>query len=164
MPDPAGSGELQPLRPDGTKIDATFEVLPLTVVDLLYHHKAGARNSPRAVNQDYHEGLETLLSRLASVEATIVRILVDSSTARRLAPDDRELDLDFPIDLSLDTDVHLLRLDITRAQKSVARRPGVEPVGGNDQKRIRMTVLFDRSPITSEHLSDLLKHGSINEP
>jgi len=152
---------LQPLRPDGTTIDATFEVVPVTVVDLIYYHKAGARGSPRAVNQDYHEGLETLLARLASVLATIVCILVDSSTARRLAPHDRKLGLNFPIDLSPDMDLHVLRLDITRAQKSVSRRPGVESVGGNDQKRIRMTLLFDRTPISHEELPELLRLGEV---
>jgi len=131
---------MHPARDDGTALEATFEVSQLPVFDLVFHHKAGARDSPRSVNADYHEALETLLARLASVRATILGIAVDSAIAQELPPDERELRLDFPIALSADTDTASLRLDITRAQKPIARRPDAKPGGGNDQKRIRLTL------------------------
>ena len=134
------TGPMHPARDDGTALEATFEVSQLPVFDLVFHHKAGARDSPRSVNADYHEALETLLARLASVRATILGIAVDSAIAQELPPDERELRLDFPIALSADTDTASLRLDITRAQKPIARRPDAKPGGGNDQKRIRLTL------------------------
>lgn len=136
----SATGPIHPRRDDGSPVDATFELSPVPWFEITYHHKAGGRDSPRSVNADYHEGLELLLSRLASVRAKILGISVDSGVARALAPDDRELDLDFPIDLAPTVDCAALRLEITRAQKSVGRRPDAKSDGGNDQKRILITV------------------------
>jgi len=41
--------------------------------------------------------------------------------ARELDPADRELDLPFPLAVGTDTDVPALRLEITRAQRPIAR-------------------------------------------
>jgi hypothetical protein len=133
------SGDLHPIRADGTLIDATFELDAVPVFEIVYHHKAGRRGGPRSVNADYHEGLRLLLERLASVDATVLGISVDSSVALKLEPWERELDLPFPIELDSGTDCEALRLQITRAQKPVARREDAKPDGGNDQKRIRLT-------------------------
>src|SRR3954454_23673048 len=104
------TGLLHPRRDDGTELDATFEVGVVPVFELVFHHKAGGRGSPRAVNSDYHEGLELLLSRLGSVGVSILSIEFDSSIARELEPGDRELDLPFPIRVGPATDVATLRL------------------------------------------------------
>jgi hypothetical protein len=135
---------LHPRRDDGALVDATFEVHVVPVFDLIYHHKAGGRNSERSVNSDYHEGLELLLGRLAKLRCSILGISVDSSVARALPPEERELDLAYPIELGERIDVARLRRRITKAQKSVARRPDAKPGGGNDQKRIRITLSCDR--------------------
>ena len=50
-----GGGPLHPQRDDGSLLDATFELTTVPVYELLYHHKAGGQ---RAINADYHEGLE----------------------------------------------------------------------------------------------------------
>ena len=63
------SAPLHPCRDDGSTLDATFELSSIQLYEVVYHHKAGARDSPRSVNADYHEGLELLLQRLASVSA-----------------------------------------------------------------------------------------------
>ena len=118
---------------------------------MVYHHKAGRRGSVRSVNADYHEGLELLLSRLARLKCSILGISVDSGVARQLPPECRELDLDFPILLDERTDAAALRRRITKAQRSVARRPNVKLGGGNDQKRIRIT-LSCQVPILCEEL------------
>src|SRR4051794_32506908 len=118
---------LHPLRKDGSTVDASFDVSALPGFEIVYHHKAGARGSPRSVNADYHEGLELLLERLAGLEATIIGISVDSGVARALDPTERELDLGFPIALDSSTDAAILRLSITRAQKPVARHPDAKP-------------------------------------
>jgi hypothetical protein len=109
------TGPEHPLREDGSPIDATFELSEVPWFEITYHHKAGTRGGPRSVNADYHEGLEVLLTRLASVRAKIIGISVDSGIARELHPDDRELDLEFPIDLDPTVDCRSLRLEITRA-------------------------------------------------
>src|SRR4051812_35509861 len=139
---------LHPLREDGSTVDASFDVSALPVFEIVYHHKAGARGSPRSVNADYHEGLQLLLSRLAAVGATILGISVDSGVALALDPAARELDLQFPIVLDSSTDAAILRLDITRAQKPVARRPDAKRGGGNDQKTVRMTISLETSGIS----------------
>jgi hypothetical protein len=138
------SGPLHPTRADGSTLDATFELSSVPVYEIVYHHKAGRRGTPRAVNSDYHEGLELLLERLGSIGAMILGVSVDSSVARELSEADPELDLPFPLRVDRRTDIRELRLDITRAMKPVARRPGAKPDGGNDQKRIRLTVTLDR--------------------
>src|SRR3954469_20825863 len=147
---------LHPLRKDGSTVDASFNVSALPVFEIVYHHKAGARGSPRSVNADYHEGLELLLSRLAPVGATIVGISVDSGVARELDPAERELDLQFPISVDSTTDAAILRLSISRAQKPVARHPDAKPGGGNDQKTIRMTISLQTPGISTEELATLL--------
>jgi len=155
------SGPLHPLAADGSAIEATFELSTAPVFDLVYHHKAGGRNSNRSVNVDYHKGLEILLGRLAQLEMTIVRIAVDSSVALKLDPADRELDLEFPIKLGPATDSHELRLTITRAQKPIARRPDVKPGGGNDQKSIRITLASEDDMLTFDHLRTVLVAGEV---
>jgi hypothetical protein len=151
--------ELHPLRADGSRVDATFAIEAVPVFEVVYQHKAGARNGPRAVNSDYHEGLELVLDRLADLDATILGITVDSGVALQLPPEDRELDLPFPIVLSDATDIHELRLQITRAQRPVARRPGAQPGGGNDQKTIRITFSSGDAGLDLARLQHVLVHG-----
>jgi hypothetical protein len=131
---------LHPISAEGTELDATFDLARESVFCVTYHHKAGASGDPRSVNADYHQGLELLLERLASLGAEILDISVDSSVARKLAQPDRRLNLHFPIRLEQGKNIRKLRMDITRAQKPIARRPGVRPGGGNDQKTIRMLL------------------------
>lgn len=133
------SPAMHPRRDDGTTVDATFELTSIPLFEIVYHHKAGRRGSPRSVNADYHEGLELLLARLATVGCVIHGIAVDSGVARELSPEQRELDLRYPLEVTDRTDVGRLRLEITRSQKSIARRADAKPGGGNDQKRIRIT-------------------------
>lgn len=151
----ASSGPLHPQRDDGSVVDATFELSSVAVYELVFHHKAGARGSPRSINADYHEGLELLLERLGSLRCSILGISVDSGIARELDPSERELSLEFPIDLDGATDIHALRLEITRAQRTVARRADAKPGGGNDQKRIRLAIAFD-SAVDFDQLKRIL--------
>ena len=53
------------------------------------------------------------------------------------------MDLSFPLELDERTEIATLRLDITRAQKPIARRADAKEGGGNDQKRLRMTFLVE---------------------
>ena len=109
------------------------------------------------MNSDYNQGLELLLARLAQLRLTILGIAVDSSVARELAPDDRELALDFPIGLRPGMNTYDLRLKISRAQKPIARRTNVKPGSdGNSQRRIRITLTGDDPLMTYDHLIDQL--------
>jgi hypothetical protein len=54
-----------------------------------------------------------------------------------------------------------LRLTITRAQKPIARRADAKPGGGNDQKRIRITLTGDDPLLTYDRLVGLLVGGDI---
>lgn len=153
------SGPLHPRSADGTALDATFELNTVPVFDIIYHHKAGGRGTDRSVNADYHQGLELLLERLAQLQVSILGIAVDSGVARELDPAHRELALDFPIDLRPGMSSYELRLSITRAQKPVARRADARPGGGNDQKRIRITLTSDDPLLTYDHLLSVLVDG-----
>jgi hypothetical protein len=149
---------LHPLRSDSTEVDATFEVGSIGAFQIVFHHKAGRRGSERSVNADYHEGLELVLRRLIALRVTILAIAVDSSVARELPVEDRELELEYPIHLR-DQDAHLLRMDITRAQKTVARRATAKPGGGNDQKRIVLTITDHQGQLTAASLRTALVRG-----
>jgi hypothetical protein len=132
--------KLRPVSAEGTILDATFDLALESVFCLTYHYKAGRRGSSRSINPDYHAGLELLLERLASLRAEILNISVDSIAARKLDPPERRLRLDFPIRLEQGMNIGELRMEITRAQKPIARRPNAKPGGGNDQKTIRITL------------------------
>jgi hypothetical protein len=149
----------RPRSAEGVQLDATFEIEALCAFDVVYHHKAGARGSQHSVNADYHAGLELLLARLGQLQMTILGIWVDSGIARKLPPADRQLDLRFPIRVDSHTNHHELRLLITRAQKSVARRANAKPNGGNDQKRIRITVCSDKKRLSRDALVAVLLNG-----
>lgn len=81
---------------------------------------------------------------------------MDASVALELDPAERELDLPLPTDLDRGVDCSALRLEITRAQKPVARRPEAKPGGGNDQKRIRLTITCDDSRLNLDPMRDFL--------
>lgn len=109
-------------------------------VDLVVHARFGGPGSERGRNVDYFDALEVLLRRLAGLRATIVMGTVDSAVARRLPEAERALELPWPIRLSPASDCQQLRLDITRAQRVVARAPDAKAHGGNNHKRIRLAV------------------------
>jgi hypothetical protein len=154
------SGPLQPFANDGATLEATFELSTVPVFEIVYHHKAGGRESARSVNADYNQGLELLLARLAQLQVTILGIVVDSSVALELEPADRELALDFPIKLRADVNTYELRLNISRAQKPIARRANVKPGSdGNSQKRIRITLTGDNPSLNYDQLLHYLVSG-----
>lgn len=154
------SGPLTPFAEDGATIEATFELSTVPVFEIIYHHKAGGRESQRSVNADYNQGLELLLARLAQLQMTILGIALDSSVAHELDPADRELALDFPIKLRPNMNIYELRLNISRAQKPVARRANVKPGSdGNSQKRIRITLTGDDPSLSYDQLLHRLVRG-----
>lgn len=154
------SGPVHPFANDGVALDATFELSTVPVFEIVYHHKAGGRESARSVNADYNQGLELLLARLAQLQLTILGIAVDSSVAQELDPANRELALNFPINLRANMNTYELRLNVSRAQKPIARRANVKPGSdGNSQKRIRITLTSDDPSLNYDQLLHYLVSG-----
>lgn len=115
---------------------------------ITFHSRGGAEDEAR--NPDYIPGLRVLLSRLASVDATLKQVLLDSGPARKavtaglmvrhqlLLPGTSELYL-APLDAGE------LRRHISREQKSIKVLTGEEVIKtdsrGNGTRRIRLEIL-----------------------
>lgn len=128
----------------GQELDAEFVVEPLDRdvpgFDVVLRSRSGGRNSANRRNPDYFEALEEILRRLAAADATILNIEVDSTVTRALPASERRLDLEFPLIPEKSGDLAQLRRRITSAQRTIGRRSGVQPSGGNNHKQIRMTI------------------------
>ncbi|MDW3217092.1 MAG: hypothetical protein R8F63_00655 [Acidimicrobiales bacterium] len=130
--------QFQRLRP---QLDATFDLeTNESGVDLILHARYGGRRSLRATNVDYFPALELLLRRLADLGAAIEAVDVDSGPSRQLAPELRRLPLSYPILLTQERDLAGLRRRITAEQRGIARAPDAKPSGGNNHKRIRISL------------------------
>ena len=123
---------------------------------IVYHHKAGGRDSPRRstptttrASKRYwtssvpHARPSSASRSIRRSPASSTQPIANSNSRSRLR-------------LEPGMNVHALRLDITRAQKPIARRPDAKPDGGNDQKRIRITLTSDDHSFTYDHLLELL--------
>ncbi|MEI8411460.1 MULTISPECIES: hypothetical protein [unclassified Kribbella] len=101
----------------------------------------GMSGTQRSRNRDYPLTLETLLRRLAMVDAVLEDVLVDSRNTRTLTPRDRRiqpLPWSYPIQLGEVADFDLLRKAITRPQGNIG---STAARGGNERKRIRLTFV-----------------------
>lgn len=121
--------------------------------DIVLHARSGARGSSRALNTEYAPALEVLLGRLARRDVVVRTVSVDSRQARALPPEERVLDLAFPIRLGSATDIHELRTRLTEAQRPVARRSTTRTSGGNNHKRIRISTEGLTNFSTSEEVA-----------
>jgi hypothetical protein len=127
----------------GQRLNAEFDVeVHDSGAFITFHARYGTRGSGREVNIDYLRALEVVLARLGSLSAIITAIEVDSRVARDLALEKRLLALPYPLRLTIDTDADRLRRDITEAQRKVARDAKARPTGGNNSKRIRISLTF----------------------
>lgn len=133
-------------RADGTTVDANFTVSGHgTRWAITLDSRSGARGSDRSRNPDYNEALGSLLKSLHALDATLIDASVDSSYVR--AAKDRQAivlvpNRPYPIRLNTVHDLEELRLSLTRGQRTIARRPGTLPIGGNNSKRLRLNVVF----------------------
>lgn len=139
-----------PARPDGTEVDASFELHDWGAGwDLIALARGGKKGTPAARNTEYAEGLELVISRLAALEARIIDALLDSETVNRLPRDDRRLQLPLPIQLRPSLESRPLALTIGQALAKVARVPGAGS-GGNPTRRLLLAIEIDDRPSTSE--------------
>jgi len=123
----------------GDLLDAIFFVEPsegrLHVV-LESRAGAGRRGVPR--NPDYIAALDTILTRLANLGATLHDADVASRVTRDLPPELRRI-VDVPLRLDRTTSIEQLRSGLTRSAARVGREPGATG-SGNPTKRLRLTV------------------------
>jgi len=124
-------------------LDAEFDLEPHDDgAFIVFHARYGTRGSGREVNIDYLRALEVVLARLSELSATITAIEVDSRVARGLPLEQRLLPLSYPVQLTGGMDVGRLRRDVTEAQRRIARKSTAKPTGGNNHKRIRISLTF----------------------
>ncbi len=126
--------------PAGRPIDAHFNVDSRDgQYVVVFHSRSGSRlRKPR--NLDYALGLELLLSRLSTLDATVEDLRVDSRNARGLSAERCRLLIEFPYPLELRDikDTQALRLQITGAQRAagIASLPAGGRTGSGAWKRI----------------------------
>lgn len=145
------------LDEDNKPLDAAFELERTPQgVDVVLQSKSGPSRSGPGRNIEYNAVLELLLRRFASAGATIRRVEVDSTVARRLPLDDRLIALPYPLALSPATDAGALRIQITEGQRTVASDVPEGRPGGNKHKRIRLSVDLAGTGVESDDLPGLL--------
>lgn len=146
---------MKTLDDNGRLLDAEFDLERHEGgASIVFHARYGTRGSGREVNIDYLRAVEVVLARLSMQDAVITAIEVDSRVARGLPPEQRLLPLAYPLRLGKGMDVGRLRRDITEAQRQIARVSTAKPAGGNNHKRIRVSVMF---PLGTE--LDIVRHA-----
>jgi hypothetical protein len=123
---------------DGVPLDAKFtleeyEGRPSVVIE-----SRGGSAHPR--NPDYNPALREMLDRLGRLGASIVECFVDSGDVGHLSVAERRVTPGegFPVQLA-GVDAEVLRLELTRLQRPIGRRPGARGPG-NRTRRMRMVL------------------------
>ncbi|MGO4569979.1 hypothetical protein AB4Z52_34350 [Rhizobium sp. 2YAF20] len=139
---------------DNLQLQANFNV---TSDSGLYRlvFKAGGGNS----NPDYADGLQLIFERLATKDAVLVSLAVDSATAQA-NPDKKSSfnprGYECPIPLARVADLIDLRVAVTEAQKAIL---STASKGGSPRKTILMRLLIPNDPWTNETLEAYLRYG-----
>jgi hypothetical protein len=146
---------------DTGPLDARFDVETVDGTRTIVFRSRGGRP---VRNADYAEGLDLLLRRLASLDAVLDAVMVDSGDTRRknVPPADRLLDpgngRSYPVRLVDENDLAELRLALGRSQAAVGRSPAAS--GGNPTKQIRLYVTLAGSALSDGELEQALAVGS----
>ena len=127
-------------RSNGSVIDATFSAHQgATWTEIVISASGGSPGE--VINAEYTEGLETLLARLATLDATIVGVVLSSGPQSAQSIGRRLIGLEhhqYPIQLSSSLDVVKLRADITRGSShTLSESEG----GGNPRRRLSILVV-----------------------
>lgn len=127
-------------RSNGSVIDATFSAHQgATWTEIVIASSGGSPGE--VINAEYTEGLETLLARLATLDATIVGVVLSSGPQSAQSIGRRLIGLEhhqYPIQLSSSLDIVKLRADITRGSShTLSESEG----GGNPRRRLSILVV-----------------------
>lgn len=116
----------------------------MTGCTIVLHANGGASRGQPAQNPDYISALETILTRLRSLNALVEGIWVDSKAVKHLPLEERLVRPGYhnlPIKLSEIKDIRSFRLEIRR---SVSRVGGTRSNSiGTGNKRLRLSALFE---------------------
>ena len=133
----------------GKKVKATCEIShDKKGWAVTLHSRGGAKGTDGERNSGYHKGLEILISRLASNNAVITEVLLDSGPAHKLNIKARRLTA-VPKSLGPSTDVVALSKQITHAAAAI-RKAGVVKPGGNPTKQVRISFELDAATSLAE--------------
>jgi len=135
------SATIQIVEDDGTNIDAHFALHTFLGQPTGLLFKAGGG---KKLNKQYVQGLDTLLVRLASIEATITDAYVDSGEVRQLSIASRRLPLPadqiYPCQLSSISDLIILRKSFLTAMKVIGRSPTAKQTSGSSRKAFTLLI------------------------
>ncbi|RWH25247.1 MULTISPECIES: HNH endonuclease signature motif containing protein [unclassified Mesorhizobium] len=149
---------------DGRILDAEFDLEETGGgIDIVLHSNGGVSRGKPAYNPDYIEALETILGRLAALDASLDGIWVDSRALSNLNQDERQVRLEastYPVRLSEITDIKQLRLQIRRSVSQIGMAAGQTPGTGN--KRVRLAISFE-SPLSHSAVEIELRGGLLTE-
>ena len=133
---------------DGEILEAEFDVEETEAgFDVVLHSNGGVSRGKPAHNPDYIAGLETILLRLKSRDATLDGAWVDSKEVAELERSKRTVTLqalEFPVRLSDVPDIGEFRLEIRRSVALIGGRGDGAPGTGN--KKLRLGLSFAARP------------------
>lgn len=136
---------------DGQILDAEFDIEEAAAgFEIVLHSNGGVSRGKPAYNPDYIRCLETILTRLAAIQASLDGAWVDSKALADLGPDRRRVGLEtanYPIRLFDVSDIRDLRLQIRRSVSRIGRAVSQTPGTGN--KKLRLAVSFESRPSLS---------------
>lgn len=146
----------------GESLDARFQVAPEEGEVAIYlESRSGPLRSPHRRNPDYNQALWYILARLAASEGILLEATVESTETSGLPLEEKRLAISHPYPVTIAAhDPSELRLQLTRAQRTIGRPEGAGP-GGNITKRIRLLVSLDQA-MPPEVVRELLISGSID--
>lgn len=130
---------MRPFSGSGLEVDSEFTVESENdLLAVIIESRGGAPQGSAQRNPDYNVAFDLLLSRLAQLRATVVDAVVDSLTTRQL-PLERRRIVSEQINLDSNSDVPLLRAELSKAAAAVNRAPNASGEG-NRTRRIKLLV------------------------
>jgi hypothetical protein len=132
------------VREDGTQIKANLDIFKgADWTEVVVDSAGGAGEG--AKNPEYAEAVEAFLSRLASLNALLIGVVLNSRPVADISLKDRVITLDefhYPVQLSGVRDYSELRKAIA---SSSARQLSDSAKGGNPRRRLSLVITFPQA-------------------
>jgi 5-methylcytosine-specific restriction protein A len=140
----------KPKSADGIELDANFTVEDApNGYDLILESQGGPTGGRPPRNTDYVAAIETHLTRLKALGATVTDLQIASQPIMKLPEEQRRINpagFPTPIDLTRISDLRELRLAIGRASAAFGN---IRDAGGNPTKRLRLRVMLPNGLVTN---------------